>query len=314
MAATISIDELASDMLDAFKVLFPFIGNFSTNFSSDSAQLNDTVTATVGLVPTVQDYDATSGYKANAAESKDLAADVPVKLDRHRHVPTKVDYIDAISSKRDLYRMAISERAFALGADIVDYIGGLVLAANFSQSSIYSAANSDLDMLINVGGDMNAKGASPMGRIGIVNTAVMATLMADSRIASRDYYGQLGRENSGYGVIRGVAGFEAIYEWPTLPDNYEHLTGFFATKPAVVLAARVPSKIANPSESMNRIAPTTVQQDADTGLAFGGVEWTDPGTFDDYLTLASVYGAKAGKQGGSAGAITDYGGHRLITQ
>ena len=313
MAATISIDELSSDMLEAFKVMFPFLGDFSTDFSSDSAQLGDTITATIGLVPTVQNYDATTGYKANAAESKALAEDVAVTLDRHRHVPTKIDYIDAISAKKDLYRMAVAERAFALGKDVVDYIGTLILAANFSENSIYSTANSDLDMLINVAGDMNAVGASPFGRIGIVNSAVAATLMADSRIASRDFYGELGRGNSGYAVFRGVAGFEAIYEWPSLPANAQNLTGFFATKEAVVLGARVPSKIVNPSASMERIAITATPSDPATGLTFGAIEWTDPGTFDDLLTLSLVYGAKAGMQGGSAGDKTDYAGHRLIT-
>lgn len=313
MAATISIDELSGDTLDAFKVMFPMLSGFSTNFSSATAQLNDTVTGTIGLVPTVRDYDGTTGYKANAAESKDLAANVPVTIDRHKHVPTKVDYIDEISSKKDLYQMATANRAFALGKEIVDYVASLFVAANFSQTSTYSVANSDLDMLINVAEDMNVIGASPFGRIGLVNSLVMSTLMADSRIASKDFYGQLGRSGGGYGVVRGVAGFEAIYEWPSLPANAENLSSFFCTREAVILAARVPSKIANPSAAMQRIAPTSIVSDADTGLAFGGIEWCDPGTFDDYMTLALLYGAKAGKQAGSSGAVTDYAGHRVVT-
>ncbi|MDH5628193.1 MAG: hypothetical protein OEY69_07855, partial [Candidatus Krumholzibacteria bacterium] len=107
--------------------------------------------------------------------------------------------------------------------------------------------------------------------------------------------------------------FEAIYEWPSLPGNAENLTGFFCTREAVVLASRVPSKIVNPSDSMNRIAPTSVVSDPDTGLSFGGIEWCDPGTFDDYATLTLLWGFKAGKQAGSAGAITDYAGHRLVS-
>lgn len=312
MAATISHDELASDVLDAFKVLFPFLANFSTNFSSDTAKFNDTVTARIALVPTVRDYDATTGYKANAAESKDLAEDVPVTLDRHKHVPTKVDYIDEISSKLDLYQLCVKERAFALGKEIVDFIASLFVAANFSESSVYTTANSDLDALINIAGDMNAVGADPFGRIGLVNSAVAASLQADSRIASGDFYGELGRTNGGYAVFRGVSGFEAIYEWPSLPTT-GNMSGFFCTRSAVALAARVPSKIADPSANMERIAQTGVVQDGDTGLAFGTVEWCESGTFDDYLTLALLYGAKAGMQGGSAGDKTDYAGHILKT-
>jgi hypothetical protein len=237
-----------------------------------------------------------------------------VVLNRHKHVPTKVDYIDQISSKKDLYGMATRQRAFALGKSIVDYLATLILDANFSQNSIFSVANSDLDMLINVAEDMNGVGASPFGRIGLVNSAVMSTLQADSRIASKDFYGELGRGTAGaYGVIRGVAGFEAIYEWPGLPGNSENLTAFFCTREAFILAARVPDKIANPSAAMDQIAVTSVVSDAATGLAFGGIEWCNPGTFDDFMTLALLYGAKAGSQGGADGAITDYAGHRVVT-
>ena len=314
MAATISIDELASDTLDAFKVLFPMLGQFTTDFSRETAKFNDTITGTIDVLPTVRDYDGTTGYQANAAESKDLAVNVPVVLNRHKHVPTKVDYIDQISSKKDLYGMATRQRAFALGKSIVDYLATLILDANFSQNSIFSVANSDLDMVINVAEDMNGVGASPFGRIGLVNSAVMSTLQADSRIASKDYYGELGRGTAGaYGVIRGVAGFEAIYEWPGLPGNSENLTAFFCTREAFILAARVPDKIANPSAAMDQIAVTSVVSDAATGLAFGGIEWCNPGTFDDFMTLALLYGAKAGSQGGADGAITDYAGHRVVT-
>ncbi len=83
-----------------------------------------------------------------------------------------------------------------------------VLAANFTQSSTFSEASSDKDMLDNVRSDWNTIGAAPVGRFGIVNTAVYTALEADARIASGDdYHGQQRKANA-YGHLQNVAGFE----------------------------------------------------------------------------------------------------------
>jgi hypothetical protein len=239
MAGLLSTGELLMDVMDAFKVRFPMLNNFSTDMSADRARFNEQITAHISTLPTVRDYDATTGYKANAASANDLVVQVPVTIDRHKHVPIKVDYIDQISTRRNLYEQAIGNVAFSLGKEAFDYAMSLVVAANFSESSTFAEANSDKEMLDDVTGDLNAVGTNPFGRFGIVNSAVFSTLDNDSRIASGDYYGQR-RGASGYGVIRNTAGFEVIYEYPSMPANSENLSAFFGTRESLVIASRLP--------------------------------------------------------------------------
>lgn len=317
MALTLSTTQILELVFDAFKVRLPFLVNaFATDFSSEKAKLNQTVNARIASLPSIQSYDATTGYKANAAESKSLLDDVPVTIDQHKHVPIKLDFLDAASTVQqiNLLEEATMNCGYVLAKSMADYCLGLVLAANFSENSIYSVANSDLDMLANIREDMNAVGANTMGRFGIVNSAVMTTLTSDSRIASGDYHGQrIGGE--AFGRLQGIQGFQNIWEYPDTPSNSQNLTGFFGTRESIILATRVPSdtnEIAR-AAGIPQIASFDTMTDEDTGLTLLGIKWIEQGTFDVYCTVAVMYGAVAGMQGGSAGDKLDYAGHRLIT-
>ncbi len=41
--------------------------------------------------------------------------DVPVTINRHKHVPVKLDYIDQISTNRNLYEEQVGNLAYSLG-------------------------------------------------------------------------------------------------------------------------------------------------------------------------------------------------------
>ncbi len=316
--STLSATEIALDTIDSFKVQFPMLFKMGTTFKnpdgSRTGLLNQDVTGRISTLPTVRDYDASTGYKANAADANDLSEDVTVTLDRHKHVPVKVDYLNELSTNRDQYQEAIGNLAYALGKEAVDFVCSLVVAANFSQSETYSHANSDLDMLLAVKKKANGTGMAPRGRFGVVNSDVMNTLEADSRIASGDFHGQRSEENP-YGHLQNVAGFEDIFEYPGTPTNSENLSSFFADRTAFVFASRVPDKAFDAAEAFGipQQARTEVFEDPDSGLAFLGIFWQDPHTFDNYMTFAHLYGATAGMDGGSAGDKTDYGAVRVIT-
>lgn len=317
MALTLSTAQILDLVMDAFKVRLPFLVTaFATDFSDEKAKLGQTVTARIAGLPTVQDYDATTGYKANAAESKTLMNDVPVVINRHKHVPIKLDFLDAAStvSQIKLLEESTMNCGYVLAKSMADYCLSLVLAANFSQVSTFTAANSDLDMLANIREDLNAVGASTLGRFGIVGSGVMTTLTTDSRVAGGDYYGQrIGAEALGH--LQGIQGFADIWEYPDMPANAHNLIGFFGTKESIVLATRVPTdanEIAR-AAGIPQIASFETLTDEDTGLTLLGIKWVETGTFDVYCTVAVMYGAVAGSQGGDAGDKTDYAGHRLVS-
>lgn len=312
--STLSYSELIMDVIDAFKVVFPMLNSFGTDFSNKEVKLNQQITARINSVPTVRDYDGTTGYEANAANANDLTTDVPVTLNRHKHVPIKVDYLETLSTKRDLYEEAVQNMAYALGKEAFDYAMGLVVAANFSQSSTFTTGNSDKDMLNDVTKDLNAIGAAPRGRFGIVNSAVFETLDNDARISSGDYYGQR-RGGEAYGRLQNVAGFSNIFEYPDMPANSENLSSFFGDRRSIVMASRIPTDMEALATRLGvpKIAKMEPVSDPDSGLTFMAITWQKSGTFDLYTTLAWIYGISAGSQGGSAGDLTDYAGHRVVT-
>lgn len=312
--STLSTPELIMDVIDAFKVRFPLINRLGTDFSTETAKLNQQIIARIVSVPTVRDYDSTTGYEANAANANDLTVDVPVTLNRHKHVPVKIDYIEQVSTKRDLYNETVGNLAFALGKEAFDYAMGLVVADNFSRSSTFTEANSDKDMLDDVAGKMNIIGASPVGRYGIVNTNVFNSLESDERIASRNYHDQR-RGSQAYGVLNNIAGFEEVMEYPAMPSNSENLTSFFSDRTGIVMASRIPDDVERLANSLGipSIAKVETVSDPETGLTLMGITWQKSGTFDLYTTLVWVYGMAAGSQGGDPGDKTDYGGHRVVT-
>jgi hypothetical protein len=317
MAATLSTSEVLMDVLDAFRVLYPALNSFSTDFSYAEARLNQTVIARISKVPAIATYDPVTGYKNGAADVNNIVEDVPVTVDQHKHVPVKISYLQSIATRRDLYAEAVKNIAFALGKAVTDECLAKVVAANFSEKTTETLAATSRDTLGKVTKAMNIKGAALL-RYGIVSSDFYNALDQDVRIASGDYHGQQ-RKGSPYGVLSNVAGFQSIWEYPSLPvgatAGTELLSGFFYDKRAIVVSTRLPADIISVAASAGipQIANFQTVTDPDTGLSLLGIRWMEPGTFDVYVTVTLLWGSKAGKQGGAAGTITDYAGHRVAT-
>lgn len=317
MALTLSTTQILELVMDAFKVRLPMLASaFATDFSSAKAKLNQTVNARIAGLPTVQSYDATTGYKNGAQDGTGLLTDVPVVINQHKHVPIKLDFLDLESTVQSINLLEESTMncGYVLAKSMVDYCLGLAKAANFSEKTTLSEANSDKDMLEAIRVAMNAKGAMTTGRFGIVNSNVFSALDGDSRISSGDYHNKRIGEDA-LGHLTGIQGFAHVWEYPDMPANAENQTGFFGTKESIILATRVPS---SPQEvaaaaGIPMIASFETLTDEDTGLTLLGIKWIEQGTFDVYCTVTVMYGAVAGSQGGAAGALTDYAGHRLVT-
>lgn len=310
--ATLSVNEILQDVLDALVPSVPSLSMFSTDFSSATAVKDDQIIAHISGLPAVQSYDAAQGgFKNGAVGAETLLTDVPVTLDQFKHVPIKVSYLTQLASKKDLYREAVRNYAFVLGKYIVDYALGKAVAANFSQSITESIANTTLDTLENARTALNTKNASQFGRFGIVNSQFAASIQSDSRVASGDYYGQR-NGSQGYRTFENIAGFERVVEYPSLPANAENLTGFFGDRRAVTVAARVPNVQDGASMlGIPSVANFATVTSPETGLSLLGIAWQEQGTFDVYVTVAILFGASAGSRGGAEGAVLDYAGLRV---
>jgi hypothetical protein len=315
--ATLSNTEILQLTIDAFKVRFPMLlgqGGFGTDLSSERARKGDQVIAHIRTLPSTQSYDGTNGYEANAASASSLLVDVPVTMDQHTHVPVSVDHLDQLASKKNLLQGAIGDMAYVLGKAIVDYALAKVTAANFSYASdALALANVDKSTLNAVTLKLNANGANPTGRFGIINSPLYNKLEEDARLSSKDYAGQA-RAGYGYGRLQNVCGFQDIYEYPDLPSNSENLAGFFGVSPCIAVATRVPKDPLTIAQAAGIPVPAKfdVVTDPESGLSLLGIQWVKQGTFDIWLTVAILYGATGGKNAGSAGTIMDKGGYRVV--
>jgi hypothetical protein len=202
---------------------------------------------------------------------------------------------------------------YALGKSVVDTVLAKVVAANITHSVTETIANTSRDTLAKATKQLNAQGALPQGRFGIVNSDFFNALDADSRIASDLFHGER-RNGDAYGYIQNVSGFKSIWEYPSLPST-GNISAFFADKRAVVVASRVPdmSQTVASQFGVPQIAAFETVSDADSGLTLLGIKWQKPGTFDIYMTVAILFGSAVGAQGGSANTITDKAGVLIKT-
>jgi hypothetical protein len=231
---TLTSTRILKKTLSAYRVLFPFINKFNSDFTSEELVLGQTAIAHIRSLPTAANYDPTTGYANGATSARTLLTDLPLTVDSHKHVPVYLDHIDAISDEKESLPGALEDQAYVLGKTMVDSILAKATSSNLSYGITAATADSDLDVIEQITSDMNTNQAAPRGRIGLVNSAVAQALALDNRIASKDYYGQL-TGPGGLRMFTGVGGFEAIYEYPGLMANNRAAGTFTADAGADVL-------------------------------------------------------------------------------
>lgn len=308
--ATLTVNEILMDTLDAFKTVVPMLNSFSLDFKSQTAVKGDTITAHISGLPAVADVHATTGFANGAVEAETLITDVPVVLDQLKHVPIKVDWITQLSSKKPLYVEAVRNYAYVLGKSVVDAAMAKILAANVTNSKTKAAADCDFSTLEEIRTQLNTQKAAPRGRFGFINPTVAGYLQQDTTINNSQTYGQL-NGGDGYRTFRNVCGFENIFEYPDVPTG-ENLLGFFGDRRLVTVAARRPD-FGGAAEALG--VPQVMKfypiSDPETGLELLGVAWQSAGTGDVYVSACILYGVSVGAQGGAANSITDPAGIRL---
>jgi len=100
-------------------------------------------------------------------------------------------------------------------------------------------------------------------------------------------------------------------------NKVENLTGMFFDPRAISVLAGIPDDFDGAAQLFG--APPTYKvttvTDPDSGLTFAAIAEVTQGTLKSYLHITHVYGISVGKQlfSASAGALTDYAGHRLIS-
>lgn len=215
---TLVSSEILMDVLQAFKNQIPAINRMGTDFRADSLKLNQTYTAHIAGLPTIATYDTSTGYANGATAARTLLTDLPITVNQHKHVPLKWTHLDNIKDQKSRYNEVVANAGYVLAKALIDDILSGVTEATFSQETIYTVANSDLDMIVEVNANLNKRKALPTGRVGIVNSDVATTIGADTRVMSKDYYGQI-QGGNGLRRFANIGGFSEIFEYSDFPTN-----------------------------------------------------------------------------------------------
>ena len=218
MSTTLSTTLILQKVLSSYRTLFPMLGRMGTQFDDKPLKLNDTVKAHIRTLPSAANYDGTTGYQLSTNSARSLLTDVPITVDSHKHVPLLFEHLNLIKDQKDVYDQAIADASYVLGKAMIDSVLAKAKGSNISYSQTDTTANSDLDLIEAITTTMNGNGAMPTGRIGLVNSAVAQTIALDTRVMSKNYYGQV-TGGSGLRVFQNIGGFEAIYEYPALGSN-----------------------------------------------------------------------------------------------
>lgn len=233
---TLSPDVIALDCLAYLKKSFPMLTSVATDFSNEPVRLNTHIISRIVTPPAVQSYTQATGYAAGSG----TATDVSVNINNFRHV-TLSFYDDELSSTpRNLVAEQTQAAAYSLGKDAVDKLWALTTTSAFSHN-VVTAANTARSTLTGARKVLRKAGAGP-NYFGVLNSDAWATLTADSGMINQFNLNITeGNVNFEDGHIQSVAGFRDLYEYADLNTTNTTVNGFYASKNALVMAARVPS-------------------------------------------------------------------------
>lgn len=263
----------------------PYLANVVMDFSDEVASKGDTVkTRTIGL-PTAADFGS------SATDTADT--DVTITLDQFKQVLYSFTAAEVVGTQRNLVAERSEALALALGNSMVDALAALITEAAFgtANQTITATASVDYSTITAIAKAMNTAGVPDMGRFGWVNAGVAEALRNDELVIANFDRSPIA---GAYAHWTNIVGFGNIWEFPALPANSINLTGFFASRSALCVSARVPR---NPTEIVGASYPGTIAVVTDpvTGLSVLRNEWIDSSTWAVNSRLVALYGVDVGQ-------------------
>lgn len=223
MALTLTRQELLSFVIQGFAAAIYPINKACVDFRQGSLKLNKKYTAKIVDSPGIQPFSAATGIPLSAAKNaRDLYRDIDITVTTAFMSPIRWNTVDRIKDDQLLAQEAMSRAGYALARGFIqDIFRGCRRADNFSGSKAYAVADCDLDFVTEVGGEMNKRKASTIGRRMVINTDVANTLGGDQRVMSNQFYGKLQNNDNAVRSYKSLQGFGAIDEVVELSDGAE---------------------------------------------------------------------------------------------
>lgn len=296
---TLTPDIVALTILDRLQKKYPMLAAFATDMSDQTAKYGATINARVVVKPGVSDYDTANGYVAGNAAT----ADVPVTINKHKHVSLSFNEQEISGTNRRLADEQMEAATAALGEQVVTDAFALVTAANFTTTPITETINNtDRETLTAARKSMSNTGVA-FPRHGFLNADAWEKLTNDTKIISGDFVPATPDYEGG--ILRGIAGFREIYEFPDLP-TVGNMSGFFLNPAALVIATRIPDDPGTMLAGIGVPMPGTINviTDPATGLSIMVRYFYDMQKGRLQMTLTLMYGVGVGVQGQGLRLVT----------
>lgn len=288
---TTQVNVIMQQALALLQTARPQLASFSTDFSDERCMFGASILTRTFTAPTVNDFGTGATDRADA--------DVAIVLNQHKEIHHKITYAQLIASMRDLGAESGKIIAAKIGNAIIDAASAVWTVGNFNNTATSVATAS-------VGNStMTALRKALVGR-GVEGTRSVALhqdayekLLNDSLAigAYKDLGG--GNDPTVTGVMRGIAGFDYIFEYPAFftgnSTTSTNPTGFAFGKEAVLIASRPPK---DPTETMGGVpyaGKIEYVTDPKTGFTVQYEIWIDQATLDVNLRAHWMIGVKASR-------------------
>ena len=276
----INLAQIAQQTLETLSAEMPVVSAFTTDFSSDVADVGESVSTRVATA--VSAGDATSGYSSSDVTSTAKT----ITLNKHKHFTANFTDLEVAKGGLDmLERTFVRPAVHAVVNAMMDDLLALVVNATYSNNTVVTAANFGADDVATLAGDLTTLNVPRSPRSMVIKPAYYAALAKDNAIQASYAFGNPGaiQDNN----IPRVHGFDVL-EYSDIPANSENLEGFVCGKEALIIAGRQPALPENWAGAVESV------QDPDTGITLQLRNWYEGKDGAQYITATLIYGVAAG--------------------
>ena len=276
----INLSLIAQSALDNLSSQHPPVSAFSTDFSSEIADVGESISTRIATAVTAG--DATSGYTAADVTSSAKT----VTLNKHKHFTMAFTDLEiAKGGMNMLERTFVRPGTHSVINAMVDDLMALVVNSEFGNVVTVAAAGFGADDVATLAGDLTTLNVPKNERSLIILPTYYANLAQDNAIQA-SYASTLDDSLRDHSVPR-VHGFN-VYEYSDIPTNSENLAGFACGPEALLIASRQP---AIPQNWSGAVESAT---DPDSGLTIQLRSWYEGKDGKQYITMTVIYGVLVG--------------------
>ena len=276
----VNLAQIAQQTLETLSAEMPIVSAFTTDFSSDVADVGESVSTRVATA--VSAGDATSGYSATDVTSTAKT----ITLNKHKHFTAAFTDLEIAKGGMDmLERTFVRPAVHAVVNAMMDDLLALALTATYSNEVTVVAGSFGADDVADLAGDLTTVNVPKSDRALVIKPAYYANLAQDNAIQASYAYGGPGsiRDNA----VPKVHGFN-VYEYSDIPANSENLEGFACGPESLIIAGRQP---ALPEDWAGAVESV---QEPGTGVTLQLRNWYEGKDGAQYITATMIYGVATG--------------------